>query len=124
MHDFAYLFPDSAASWLNGRGDARFHRYERFYRESRAAAASAAEFDLEASNERYATMCRPARSRIAEMLDSKLFKQIALSLTLLWISSSLLPTVGHSEPVATGAVLVGAFVFLRVKRWRGRARHP
>ena len=122
MRDFAYLFKDSAASWLDGRGDARFQRYERFYRASRAAAPSLAEFDLETSNEQYTTICRRTHSRVVEALDSKAFKHLALSLTLLWGGSSLLPVVGHSEPVATGAVLLGAFMILRVKRWRGRSR--
>lgn len=122
MHDFAYLFKDSVASWLDGRGDGRFHRYERFYRACRAAAPSAAEFDLETSNERYEAICRRTRSRIIETLDSKVFKQLALSLTLLWIGSSLLPIIGHAEPVATGAVLISAFMILRVKRWRGRPK--
>lgn len=121
MHDFAYLFRDSAASWLDGRGDARFSRYERFYRASRAAAPHASEFDLETSNEEYVTICRRTRGRIVRVLDSNVFKSAVLSLTLLWIGSSLLPIAGQSEPVPTGAVLVGAFVLLRVKRRRGRS---
>lgn len=121
MHDFAYLFRDSATSWLDGRGDARFHRYERFYRASRAAAPSPSEFDLETSNEEYVTTCRRTRGRVVEILDSKIFKRVALALTLIWIGSSLLPIAGQSEPIATGAVLVGLFLFLRVKRSRGRS---
>ena len=37
MQDFAYLFGDSAAAWLRGRGDARFPHYERHYRVERQA---------------------------------------------------------------------------------------
>ena len=122
MHDFAYLFRDSVASWLDGRGDARFHSYEKFYRSSRAAAIDGRQFDLEASNDRYATTCTQGRSRVMAILESRAFKHVALSITLLWIGSSLLPIVGHSEPFATGAVLVGVFMLLRVKKWRGRSR--
>jgi hypothetical protein len=114
------LFSDSAASWLEGRGDSRFRRYESFYRSSRAAAPNADSFDLEISNEQYATICAQARSRLVSLLDNRAFKHAVVALVLLWIGSRLLPLVGQSQPVGTGALLVSVFVVLRIRRKRAR----
>jgi len=123
MEDFAYLFSDSTASWLEGRGDTRFRRYESFHRHARAAADSAPAFDLERSNEQYVLTCSRARGRLVAILDSVPFKRLVLCLALLWGGSNLLPIVGHSQPIATGVVLVGLLVGTRVKGRRGRARN-
>jgi hypothetical protein len=123
MEDFAYLFSDSTASWLEGRGDTRFHRYESFHRQARANADNARAFDLERVNEQYALTCSRARGRLVAILDSASFKRLVLCLVLLWGGSNLLPTVGHSQPIATGIVLVGLLVGSRVKGRRGRARN-
>jgi hypothetical protein len=123
MQDFAYLFNDSAASWLEGRGDARFQKYESFYRASRAAAVNAETFDLEQSNEQYTTRCAQARSRLVLVLDSKPFKHAVVCFALMWVGSRILPFVGHSQPVGTGVLLVAVFVALRIKRRRARFRH-
>lgn len=120
MQDFAYLFSDSVAAWLNGRGDARFQRYERHYRIERAAANDASAFNLERSNEQYATRCRRTKFSPVSILDSKPGKSLIVFLIILWGGSLLLPTVGKNQPVAAGIVLCALFVGIRVKRWRGR----
>ncbi|MFL9912004.1 hypothetical protein [Paraburkholderia sp. RL17-337-BIB-A] len=123
MQDFAYLFSDSVAAWLKGHGDARFLQYERYYRAGRASAHGAADgFDLERSNEQYASLCRRPSNRLVQILDSKFFRRLMLFLTILWGGALLLPTVGKSQPVAAGVVLCALFVAMRVKAWRGRAR--
>lgn len=121
MQDFAYLFSDSVAAWLRGRGDARFQRYERHYRAGRSAAQGPDGFDLERSNEQYASICRRSGNRLVQILDSKAFRSLMLFLTILWGGSLLLPTVGKSQPVAAGVVLCALFVAMRVKAWRGRS---
>jgi hypothetical protein len=123
MEDFAYLFSDSTASWLEGRGDTRFRRYESFHRQAKATAGSALTFDLERFNEQYALTCSRARGRLVAILDSASFKRLVLCLVLLWGGSNLLPIVGHSQPIATGIVLVGLLIGSRVKGRRGRARN-
>jgi len=122
MQDFAYLFRDSAAAWLQGRGDARFQRYEKYHRADLAVAPSFHPFDLELSNRRYAERCRHSQSRLVAALDSKAFKQLSIVVVLLWGGSLLLPTVGKSQPMAAGAVLCALFVGLRVRNWRGRGK--
>ncbi|MDT8842542.1 hypothetical protein ParKJ_34470 [Paraburkholderia fungorum] len=122
MQDFAYLFSDSAAAWLRGRGDARFHQYERFYRAGRASAQGADGFDLERSNEQYASFCRRSGNRLVQILDSKRFRSLMLFLVILWGGSLLLPTVGKSQPAAFGVVLCAVFVGMRVRARRGRSK--
>jgi hypothetical protein len=122
MQDFAYLFPDSAASWLAGRGDARFTRYERYYRLARTAAPSA--FDLEASNERYAAINQRGSHILVAILNSSAFKNLILFLVLLYGGSLLVPVMARIQPVATGLFLAAGFVALRVmdRRQRKAAR--
>src|SRR6266702_3741085 len=120
MQDFAYLFSDSAAAWLRGRGDARIQQYERFYRAGRASAHGADGFDLEGSNEQYASFCRRSGNRLVQILDSKRFRSLMLFLVILWGGSLLLPTVGKSQPAAFGVVLCAVFVTMRGRATRGR----
>jgi hypothetical protein len=120
MRDFAYLFSDSAAAWLRGRGDARFRKYERHYRADRASANEPSEFDLEASNEKYATLRANSRNRLVRILDSRIFKSFFLFLALLWGGSLLLNTFGKSQPVALGIALAALFVAIRIKGRRSR----
>ncbi|MEM5289534.1 hypothetical protein ACFQ3P_33205 [Paraburkholderia sabiae] len=122
MQDFAHLFSDSVAAWLRGRGDFRFQRYERHYLAGRSAAQDAGSFDLERSNEQYAATCRRKSSYLAVMVDSKVFKRLMPFLIVLWGGSLLLPTIGKSQPVAAGVVLLGIFVALRIKARKGSAR--
>jgi hypothetical protein len=123
MQDFAYLFSDSAAAWLEGRGDARFQRYERHYRAARATAQSQEAFDLEQSNNRFAQRFGSGRLRFAAVSKSKAFGALATFLILLWGGTALLSSVGATQPVAVAAVLGVVFIALRVKHFRARANH-
>jgi len=118
MEDFAYLFTDSAASWLAGRGDARFDRYDRFYRSARAAAAGA--FDLEAANEQYADLCRRGSHFIVAILNTDAFKNLMLFLALLYGGSLVVPVMAQVQPKATGLFLAAGFIALRVMHRRRR----
>ena len=84
MQDFAHLFSDSAAAWLQGRGDARFRRYERYYRADRFAAQDAGSFDLQRSNEQYASRCRRKGGSLVAVLESNAFKHLVTFLAILW----------------------------------------
>ncbi|MDR5832403.1 hypothetical protein P9250_31635 [Caballeronia sp. LP006] len=123
MQDFAYLFPDSVAAWLEGRGDARFQRYERHYRADRATVQSQDAFDLEQSNVRFAQRFGSGRRQFAAVSKSKAFGALANLLILLWGGSALLSSVGATQPVAVAAVLGVVFIALRVKHFRARAKH-
>ncbi|MFP3646592.1 hypothetical protein [Paraburkholderia sp. SIMBA_054] len=121
MQDFAYLFGDSAAAWLRGRGDARFPHYERHYRAERQAMPET--FDLETANEQYAKRCEQrSGARLLRVLDSKAFKHLVFFLIMAWGGSLLLTTVGKQQPVAAGVVLLGIFVAIRIKRRREQSR--
>ncbi|GJH17446.1 hypothetical protein CBA19CS22_12910 [Caballeronia novacaledonica] len=122
MQDFAYLFPDSVAAWLEGRGDARFQRYERHYRADRATAQPNEAFDLERSNVRFAQQFGSGRRQFAAVSKSKAFGALATFLSLLWGGTALLSSVGATQPVAVAAVLGVVFVALRVKYFRARAQ--
>ncbi|WP_131542663.1 hypothetical protein [Paraburkholderia hospita] len=122
MQDFAHLFSDSVAAWLRGRGDFRFQRYERHYRADRTAEVDAGSFDLERSNEQYAARCRLTRGPLVAILDSKAFKRLVAFVAILWGGSLLLPTVGKSQPVAGGVVLIAIFIAIRIKRRREQSR--
>ncbi|MDR5806307.1 hypothetical protein [Caballeronia sp. LZ001] len=120
MQDFAYLFPDSVAAWLEGRGDARFQRYERHYRADRATVQSQDAFDLEQSNVRFAQRFGSGRRQFAAVSKSKAFGALATFLILLWGGSALLSSVGATQPVDVAAVLGVVFIGLRMKHLRAR----
>ncbi|WP_250528387.1 hypothetical protein [Caballeronia sp. GAWG2-1] len=122
MQDFAYLFSDSAAAWLEGRGDARFLRYERHYRAARSAAQSQEAFDLEQSNNRFAQRFGSGRLQFAAVSKSKAFGALATFLILLWGGSALLSSVGATQPVAVAAVLGVVFIGLRMRHLRARGQ--
>ncbi|WP_250482513.1 hypothetical protein [Caballeronia sp. GACF5] len=118
MQDFAYLFPDSVAAWLEGRGDARFQRYEKHYRADRATVQSLDAFDLEQSNVRFAQRFGSGRRQFAAVSKSKAFGALATFLILLWGGTALLSSVGATQPAAVAAVLGVVFIGLRVKHFR------
>ena len=120
MQDFAYLFGDSAAAWLRGRGDARFPHYERHYRAERQAMPET--FDLETANERYAKRCeRRSGARLLRLLDSKAFKHLVFFLIMAWGGSLLLTTVGKQQPAIAGTVLAALFIAIRINRRKNRS---
>jgi hypothetical protein len=116
MQDFAYLFPDSVAAWLRGQGDGRFQRYDRYYRSDRARALCPDVFDLEKSNELFSVRSRSAQGRVAAAWNSKSFRVLAMFLILLCGGSLMLPRIGPSQPLASGAVICIAFVGLRARK--------
>ncbi|GJH26840.1 hypothetical protein [Caballeronia novacaledonica] len=122
MQDFAYLFRDSVAAWLQGRGDSRFQRYERHYRADRATARSQEVFDLEQSNIRFAQSFGSGRRQLAAVSKSKAFGALTTFLILLWGGTALLSSIGATQPVAVAAVLGVVFVALRVKNFRARGQ--
>jgi hypothetical protein len=122
MQDFAYLFPDSVAAWLDGRGDARFQRYEKHYRADRATALSDEAFDLERSNVRFAQRFGSGRPSLAGVSKSEAFGALATVLILLCGGTLLLSSVGATQPTVVGGVLGVVFVALRVKHLRTRRR--
>jgi hypothetical protein len=119
MQDFAYLFGDSVAAWLRGRGDARFQQYERHYRAERQATPET--FDLEKSNEQYAKQCARSGGRILRVLDSKAFKHLVFFLALAWGGSLMLSTVGKQQPAVASTLLAALFVAIRINRRRNRS---
>ncbi|WP_053572733.1 hypothetical protein [Caballeronia cordobensis] len=122
MQDFAYLFRDSVAAWLQGRGDSRFQRYGRHYRSDRQTASSPEEFDLERSNVRFAQRFGSGRRQFVAVSKSKAFGALATFLILLWGGAALLSSVGATQPVAVAAVLAVVFVALRAKNFRARGQ--
>lgn len=122
MQDFAYLFPDSVAAWLRGRGDGRFQRYEKHYRTDRATAPSSETFDLEKSNLLFSQRFGDDRSPIVSVLNSKAFAALGTFLIFLWGGSLLLSTVGTTQPVTAGIALGVLFIGLRAKKLKARTR--
>lgn len=122
MQDFAYLFPDSVAAWLRGRGDGRFQRYERHYRSDRASANSPDAFDLEKSNLLFSQRFSGGKWRFVSALNGRPFAALASFLIFLWGGSLLLSTIGKSDPVAASVGLCVVFIGLRANKLRMRSR--
>jgi hypothetical protein len=122
MQDFAYLFPDSVAAWLDGRGDARFQRYEKHYRADRATAQSNEAFNLERSNARFAQRFASGTLSLAGVRKSNAFGALAAFLSFLWGGTLLLSSVGATQPIVIGMVLGIVFVALRVRHFRVHGR--
>lgn len=120
MDDFDYVVRDSNAAWLEGRGDGRFERYESFYRGMRTRHAG--EFDLEKANEAYAAQGRQSSSRLLLLASSPQFAQFSIGLLAVFIASHAVPALARQLPYATGALLLAAFVGLRVFHRQRRGR--
>jgi predicted outer membrane lipoprotein len=116
MVDFAYLFSDSAASWLQGHGDGRFARYEQFYRRAKAAAAET--FDLEISNEEYPLYLQSRAPWLIGVLNSAAFRYLVIVLIFTYAGALFVPRIAQLAPIPTGVILACAFVAIRVKRRR------
>ncbi|WP_213766523.1 hypothetical protein [Caballeronia sp. dw_19] len=118
MVDFAYLFSDSAASWLQGRGDGRFAAYEHFYRRAKAAAAET--FDLEVSNEEYPLYLQSRAPWLIGVLNSGAFRYLAIMLIFTYAGALFVPKIAQLAPIPTGVVLACVFIAIRVKRRKQR----
>ncbi|WP_094777559.1 hypothetical protein [Paraburkholderia ribeironis] len=120
MDDFDYMAPESSAAWLEGHGDGRFERYERFYQSERAI--DAAGFDLEKTNEGYGKWASEQRSRLVTLLAEPWVGRIAIALFAIFMGARLVPELARLLPEATGFGLVVAFIGLRIFHRRRRQR--
>jgi len=118
MEDFAYLFRDSAAAYLRGQGDARFRRYEKYYRRQRAALTD--HFDLEAANDGYFDTRSNPLTRVSELFASRAETRAIAGFTFAGLGGLLLRSAGSSQPIGVGVVLLIAFVGMRIATRKGR----
>jgi hypothetical protein len=118
MEDFAYLAKESNAAWLDGRGDGRFERYERFYQSERAG--NAPSFDLEKANEGYVEFTSSQSSPLLSFLSAPWVGRVAIALFALYMGTRIVPQLAKVGPAVTGIGLVVAFVGLRVFNRRRR----
>ncbi|APA90634.1 hypothetical protein BJG93_33115 (plasmid) [Paraburkholderia sprentiae WSM5005] len=112
MEDFDYLVPESNAAWLDGRGDGRFERYERFYQSERAI--DTAGFDLETTNEGYREWASRQPSRLLSSLSAPWFGRVAVVFFCLYMGCHLVPGLAKAMPEATGGMLLVVFIGLRM----------
>lgn len=120
MEDLDYLAPESNAAWLDGSGDGRFERYERFYREERSRQAQG--FDLEKTNEEYVEWASSQPGRLLSIMSAPWFGRVLVAFLSVYMGTRLVPTLASSLPVATGGLLVIIFIGLRVFHSRRRKR--
>jgi hypothetical protein len=120
MEDFAYLTRESNAAWLDGRGDGRFERYERFYQSE--LAGSPLGFDLEKSNEGYVEYTDSLPAPMLSFLNAPWVGRLAISLFALYMGTRIVPQLAKVGPSVTGIALVAAFVGLRIFHRRRRKR--
>lgn len=121
MEDFDYLAGESNAAWLDGRGDGRFERYERFYQSERAA--NVAGFDLEKANEGYVEWASNQPSNLLSLLSAPWVGRSAIALFAVYMGSRLVPQLAKAVPAVTGVGLIVVFIGLRIfhrRRRKGR----
>jgi hypothetical protein len=118
MDDFAYLFRDSAAAYLRGKGDARFRRYEKYYRRQRAALTD--HFDLEAANHGYFDIRPNPLTRASELFASRAASRAIAGFAFAGLGGLLLRCAGSNQPIGVGVVLLIAFVGMRIAARKGR----
>lgn len=120
MEDLAWMVRDSTTAWLRGYGDGRFAGYESFYRE--ALHVDAAGFDLEKINEEYAAWVSDRPSRLVGALNRPIVARALIALLALRIGAQTVPVAAGLAPNATAALLVGAFIGLRIFHRQRRKR--
>ena len=120
MDDFAYLARESNAAWLDGRGDGRFDRYEKFYQNERAV--NAAGFDLEKANEGYVDYVSNQPTRLLSLLSAPWVGRVTIALFALYMGTRVVPQLAKIGPAVTGIGLILAFIGLRVFHRRNRKR--
>ncbi|ABO59955.1 hypothetical protein LA345_35935 (plasmid) [Burkholderia vietnamiensis] len=121
MDDLAYLVSESNAAWLDGRGDGRFERYERFYHSERERQAEA--FELERVNDAYPDWVGSQPARVIGMLAKHWFGKVLVALTCMYVGAQVVPTMSLAMPYKSTALLGAIFVALRVfHRKRPRAK--
>ncbi|WP_175831154.1 hypothetical protein [Burkholderia cepacia] len=118
MDDLAYLIVESNAAWLDGRGDGRFERYERFYQSAREKQGET--FDLEQVNKAYPEWVGTQAPPVVGMLSRPWFGKVVVTLTCMHIGAQAVPVMSAAIPYKSTVLLGGVFVGLRVLHWRRR----
>ncbi|AKM45334.1 hypothetical protein NL30_36445 [Burkholderia contaminans] len=118
MDDLAYLVSESNAAWLEGRGDGRFERYERFYQSQRITQADS--FELEQVNEAYPTWVGSQPPRVLGLLARPWFGKVLVALTCIYVGAQVVPVTSMAIPYKSTALLGAAFIGLRIFHWRRR----
>lgn len=112
MDDLAYLVAESNAAWLDGRGDGRFERYERFYQSQRETQAET--FELEQVNEAYPEWVGAQPPPVLGLLARPWFGKVLVALTCMYVGAQVVPAVSTAIPYKSTALLGVAFVGLRI----------
>lgn len=118
MVDLAYLVAESNAAWLDGRGDGRFERYERFYHAQRESRAES--FELEQVNEAYPDWVGSQQPPVLGLLARPWFGKVLVALTCMYVGGVAVPVVSSAIPYKSTALLGVAFIGLRVFHWKRR----
>ncbi|HEM7888280.1 MULTISPECIES: hypothetical protein [Burkholderia] len=118
MDDLAYLVAESNAAWLEGRGDGRFERYERFYQAQRETRAES--FELEQINEAYPDWVGSQPPPVLGMLARPWFGKVLVALTCMYVGTAAVPVVSTAIPYKSTALLGVAFIGLRIFHWKRR----
>ncbi|AOJ10098.1 hypothetical protein [Burkholderia mayonis] len=118
MDDLAYLVAESNAAWLDGRGDGRFERYERFYQSEREKHGEA--FELERINDAYPDWVGGQPPPVLGMLAKPWFGKVLVALTCMYVGAQVVPAVSSAIPYKSTVLLGVAFVGLRVFHWKRR----
>ncbi|WP_175035421.1 hypothetical protein [Burkholderia lata] len=118
MDDLAYLVSESNAAWLDGRGDGRFERYERFYQSERERQAET--FELEQVNDAYPEWVGSQPPRVLGMLSRPWFGKVLVAFTCMYVGTQAVPAMSSAIPYKSTVLLGVAFVGLRVFHWRRR----
>ncbi|MCP3718509.1 hypothetical protein [Paraburkholderia sp. CNPSo 3281] len=120
MNDLAWMVRDSTSAWLRGYGDLRFDQYESFYR--KALTVHGAPSDLEQINEEYTRWIEGRPSRMLSLLNRPVVAHALIAFTAVWIGGQAVPHLAGIAPKSTGALLVAAFIGLRVFHRKRRKR--
>ncbi|MGG2041498.1 hypothetical protein [Burkholderia gladioli] len=118
MDDLAYLVAESNAAWLDGRGDGRFERYERFYQVERQRQAET--FELELANEAYPSWVGSQPSRALAMSTKPWFGKVLVALTCMYVGAQVVPVVSSAMPYKSTMLLGAIFLGLRMFHWKRR----
>ncbi|MBN3776566.1 hypothetical protein G3O06_03175 [Burkholderia sp. Ac-20345] len=118
MDDFAYLVADSNAAWLNGRGDGRFERYERFYQARRETQMES--FELEQINDAYPDWVGSQPPAWLGLLVKPWVGKVLVALTCMYVGAQVVPAVSTAIPYKSTVLLGVAFVALRIFHWKRR----
>lgn len=120
--DYAWVRRESVSAWLDGRDDGRAALYERFYRAAYRENPDA--FDLEATNERYAEVCRQIQFQPWRKLgrfNQAWLEKLVVMLIGIFLVGRLAPVLVHASPALGAGGAIALFVGLRILRRRAKA---